>query len=138
MSRGPAPGAPSTQRARNDRSAMGLRHPGKGADHVRPLAPALPSGLGSMTPHPAVLIGLEEHALRDRLAGWVRRLGYDACATADGNHALASVRAGGFVASFLDARLGAPEGDAVWRVVRPIVGHRLVLMARERSNDLWL
>ena len=90
-----------------------------------------------MTPHPAVLIGLEEHALRDRLAGWVRRLGYDARATADGRETLAWVRTGAFVASFLDAGLGAPEGDAVWRVVRPIVGHRLVLMARERNNDLW-
>ena len=70
-----------------------------------------------MTPHPAVLIGLEEHALRDRMAGWVRRLGYDARATADGTETIAWVRAGGFVASFLDSALGlglgAPEGDAV-------------------------
>jgi hypothetical protein len=90
-----------------------------------------------MTPHPAVLIGLREREFRDRLEGWVRRLGYDARTTADGSETLAWVREGSFVASFLDSGLGAPEGETVWRVVRPIVGRRLVLMAWERSNDLW-
>jgi hypothetical protein len=90
-----------------------------------------------MTPNPSVLIAMVQDDLRGRLAGWVRSLGYEPRATGDGRETVAWARSESFVASFLDSGLGEAEGETVWRVVRPIVGRRLVLVARERTNDLW-
>ena len=84
-----------------------------------------------------VLIGTQALDLGSQISIWVRELGYEACLTPDGEEAVAWARRGPFAASFLDNQLGGAGGETVWRVVRPILGRRLVLMARERLNELW-
>jgi len=91
-----------------------------------------------MTLHPSVLIGLCDREVRgERVAEWVRHLGYEAAVTDDGTETLAWVRQRVFAAHLLDSRLVADTGEEVWRTVRPIVGRRLVLMAREPRTTLW-
>jgi DNA-binding response OmpR family regulator len=91
-----------------------------------------------MTPTPSVLVGLRPGSVRDELVGWIRSLGYDTAVAQDGRETVAWVRGRPIVASFLESGWGAEEGRTVWRVVRPIVGRRLVLMAWERPYDLWI
>src|SRR5687767_6945735 len=91
---------------------------------------------------PAVLIGTEVLDLGERIAGWVRALGYEVWVTRDGVEAVRTLHRGAFqngpfAASFLDEQFGGAGGESIWRVVRPILGRRLILMARERSNELW-
>jgi DNA-binding response OmpR family regulator len=90
-----------------------------------------------MLPVPAVLIGTEALDLGQRIACWVRALGYQVWVTQDGVEAVRTLHHGPFAASFLDDQLGGTGGESIWRVVRPILGRRLILMARERSNELW-
>jgi len=95
-----------------------------------------------MMPRPSVLIGLGGHDTRDRdwrsrVAGWVRRWGYEAAVTDDGPQALAWTRERAFAASLVECGLVAETGESVWRTVRPIVGRRLVLMAREPGKEIW-
>jgi CheY-like chemotaxis protein len=90
-----------------------------------------------MTSQPEVLIGLRPSVQRERLVGWVRGQGYETDVANDGREIVARASARRFAASFLDASLETPEGGTVWRVVLRIVGRRLVLMAHERTNDLW-
>ena|SRR5688572_3861949 len=87
-------------------------------------------------PHP-VLIGTPWIDLGEQIAGWVRALGYEARLTPDAMEAVAWARRGPFAASFLDSQWGGAGGEPIWRVVRPILGRRMILMARERSNELW-
>jgi DNA-binding response OmpR family regulator len=91
-----------------------------------------------MMQNPAVLVGLGPGNVRDQLVGWIRRLGYETTVAADGRETVALARERPVVASFLDSGWGTDEGRTVWRVVRPIVGRRLVLMAWERTYDLWI
>ena len=84
-----------------------------------------------------VLIGTQALRLGAEIAQWVRELGFEACLTPDGEQAVTWARRGSFAASFLDVQLGGAGGETVWRVVRPILGRRLILMARELSNELW-
>lgn len=95
-----------------------------------------------MTPNRSVLIGTNvadagDEELGDRLAGWVRDLGYEPTVSIDGGQTLAWVEERVFAVSLVDCRLVAETGEQVWRRVRPIMGRRLVLMAREPRNDLW-
>jgi len=95
-----------------------------------------------MTLHPSVLIGLSARdarrdALGERVAEWVRHLGYEPALTDDGAETLTWVQERVFAATLLDCRLAADTGERVWRRVRPIAGRRLVLMAREPRTDLW-
>jgi CheY-like chemotaxis protein len=90
-----------------------------------------------MLPAPAVLVGTEVQDLGQRIACWVRALGYQVWVTRDGVEAVHQLTHGPFAASFLDDQFGGARGETIWRVVRPILGRRLILMARERSNELW-
>ena len=95
-----------------------------------------------MTLHPSVLIGLSardagREVLGERVAAWVRRLGYEPTLSEDGAETLRWVRECAFAATLLDSRLAADTGERIWRTVRPIAGRRLVLMAREPRTDLW-
>ena len=97
-----------------------------------------------MTHHPSVLIGLRardarREALGERVADWVRDLGYEPAVCEDGAETLTWVRehVHAFAATLLDSRLAADTGERVWRRVRPIAGRRLVLMAAEPRTDLW-
>jgi DNA-binding response OmpR family regulator len=90
-----------------------------------------------MTPNPSVFVGLPAGDARDRLVGWIRDQGYETDGASDGGETVARVRVRTFAASFLDSGMEALEGGTVWRVVHRIVGRRLVLMARERRNELW-
>lgn len=101
------------------------------------MAPSLPHDRSRMTADPAVLIALRAGDVRDRLVLWVRGHGFDTDVTEDGGEAVARVRGRRFAASFLDSGMATADGGTVWRVVHQIVGRRLVLMARERRNDLW-
>lgn len=86
---------------------------------------------------PAVLIGTEVPDLSERIARWVRALGYEVWVSRDGVEAVRTLHHGPFAASFLDEQFGGAGGESIWRMVRPILGRRLILMARERSNELW-
>ena len=95
-----------------------------------------------MTPHPSVLLGLQERDLSDRdlcdrLDGWVRHCGFRTEFTADADEAMRWLRRDTFAASFLDSGMERAEGEAVWRLVRPAAARRMVLMVRERRRDLW-
>ncbi len=103
-----------------------------------------------MTPSSTVLVSLrsrprEGAGLRDELDGMIRRCGYRPHFTRGGRETLDSVRRDSFVASFLDSGYWGQgsddtelvDGEAVWRVVRRIVGRRLVLMTRAPRNDFW-
>lgn len=84
-----------------------------------------------------MFIGTPTLEVSSEIAGWVRSWGYEVEVASDGAQAVAALHRGRFAASFLDHQLGAVEGQTIWRMVRPIVGRRLILMARERSNELW-
>lgn len=89
-----------------------------------------------------VLVGSPVLDVGATIAGWVRRWGYEAQVLRDGGDAVQALRFGRYAASFLDVRLldtsaQVAEREPVWRVVRPVVGRRLILMARECSNELW-
>lgn len=90
-----------------------------------------------MIPARSVFIGTPARDVGLEIAGWVRSLGYEVEVGLDGACAVQALHRGAFAASFLDHQLGAAEGQTIWRVVRPIVGRRLILMARERNNELW-
>lgn len=90
-----------------------------------------------MLPAAPVLVGIQAPDLGIQIAGWVRQQGYEVRVTADGVEVVEALRTLPFAASFLDSQLGGATGESVWRVVRPILGRRLILMARERSNALW-
>jgi len=85
----------------------------------------------------SVFIGTPSLEVGAEIAEWVRGWGYEVDLVSDGARAVAALHRGRFAASFLDHQLGAAQGQTIWRVVRPIVGRRLILMARERSNELW-
>ena len=68
---------------------------------------------------------------------WVRGQGFETFVTDTGREAVAWARSRPEAVSFLDQDLERLDGVEVWRVVRPIVSHRLVLMAEERTRDLW-
>lgn len=90
-----------------------------------------------MTLSRPVLIGLRPSPFRDSLDGWVRGQGLDTFVTARGAEAVGWVRERPDAVSFVDRDLGQVGGVEVWRVVRPIVCRRLVLMAQQRTRDLW-
>ncbi|MHC5010421.1 MAG: ANTAR domain-containing protein [Planctomycetota bacterium] len=90
-----------------------------------------------MTRHPSVLISLPESRHRDRLERWVAGMGYLPSVTADSSETVAWVRERRFVASLLDSGLASRSGERVWRVVRPVLGRRLVLVAETPSRTLW-
>ena len=92
--------------------------------------------------HPSVLISLRHRRagygeVRDRLESMVRGCGYRTRFTDDSREALAWTRQEPFTASFLDSEMEHVAGQMIWRVVRSIVGRRLVLMTWERRNDVW-
>jgi CheY-like chemotaxis protein len=91
----------------------------------------------AMTLHPSVLVGLPDRALRDRLVGWIRGLGYVPTVTSDGLETLAWLRQRRFDASMLDSGLTVAQGRAAWCVAQPLVGRRLVLMAQAPQSALW-
>jgi len=84
-----------------------------------------------------VLIGLRPSPFRDALDGWVRAQGLGTFVTDRGTDAVDWVRSHPETVSFVDRDLDRLGGVEVWRVVRPIVSHRLVLMAELRTRDLW-
>ena len=95
-----------------------------------------------MTPNRAVLIGLSDRdargpALRERLAGWVEQLGYEPAVVQDGRISISRVLERRCAATLLESGLVAESGEKVWRRVRPILGRRLVLMAREPRSDMF-
>lgn len=77
--------------------------------------------------------------MRGSLEGWVERCGYRPRCTADAREALdwLGEERDTFAASFLDAEMGRDEGELTWRIVRPRVRRRIVLVVRERRRDLW-
>jgi hypothetical protein len=90
-----------------------------------------------MTRNPAVLIGTADAETGDRISGWVARLGYEARIAAGSTATMALVRGSEFSASFLDSGMGSGEADGVvWRRANPILGRRLVLMARN-PREVW-
>src|SRR5205814_8270576 len=91
---------------------------------------------GSMLLRP-VLIGLRPSPFRDALDGWVRGQGLETFVTDRGTDAVDWLRERSEAVSFVDRDLDRLGGVEVWRVVRPIVCHRLVLVAKERTKDLW-
>ncbi len=90
-----------------------------------------------MTPSPSVLLSLRDRALREEIDGWMRGYGYETCLTADAEETITWLRQERFSASFLDSGMERADGGAVWRLVRPGTARRVVLMARERNQDLW-
>jgi len=90
-----------------------------------------------VTPARPVLIGLVASPFRDAMDLWVRDQGFETFVTDAGSAAVAWARSRPEAVSFLDRDLERLDGVEVWRVVRPIVSHRLVLMARQRTRDLW-
>jgi DNA-binding NtrC family response regulator len=84
-----------------------------------------------------VLVGLRPSPFREALDGWVQALGLETFVTDRATEAVEWVRRCPLSVSFVDRDLDRIEGVEVWRVVRPIVCHRLVLMAKERTRDLW-
>jgi len=84
-----------------------------------------------------VLVGLRPSPFREALDGWVQALGLETFVTERPREAVEWVRERPSAVSFVDRDLDRIEGVEVWRVVRPIVSHRLVLMARDRTRDLW-
>jgi DNA-binding response OmpR family regulator len=94
-----------------------------------------------MIPNRTVLIGLNDRPdrsveLRERFADWVERLGYEPAVATDGRTAVAWVEERPLAASLVDSDLLGDMGEEVWRRVRPILGRRLVLMAREPRSDI--
>ena len=97
-----------------------------------------------MEAHPSVLVGLRpqlgaEAGLRESMDDWVRACGFEPRFTTRAQEAESWLRdeQEAFAASFLDAEMGVGEGRVTWRVVRPLIGRRLVLVVRERRRDLW-
>jgi hypothetical protein len=86
---------------------------------------------------PPVLVGLRPSPFREVLDGWVSALGLETFVTDRPDDVVLWVRERPGGVSFVDRDLDRLGGVEVWRVVRPIVSHRLVLMARERTRDLW-
>ncbi len=91
-----------------------------------PVSPAFP-----------VLIGLRASCFRDEMDRWVRGVGFETFVTDVGRTAVDWVRRTPEALTFLDRDLERVGGEEVWRVVRPIVCHRLVLMAEQRTKELW-
>jgi hypothetical protein len=85
---------------------------------------------------PAALIALRACAYRDDLAGWVEGGGFEPYVTDVGRLAIDWVRGAPGGISFFDRDLERLDGTEVWRLARPIVGHRLVLMAEQRTKEL--
>ena len=71
------------------------------------------------------------------MESWVRGLGYVTCVTGEGREAVAWAAGRPRSISFVDRDLERVDGEEVWRVVRRVVGHRLVLMAERRTKELW-
>jgi hypothetical protein len=71
------------------------------------------------------------------MAGWVRAGGYDPFVTDAATVAFAWVRERPREVSFFDRGLERLDGEEVWRVVRRTLGHRPVLMAADRTKELW-
>ena len=90
-----------------------------------------------MTLSRPLLIGLRASPFRDVMADWVRGQGFETFVTDTGREAVAWARSRPETLSILDQDLERLDGVEVWRVVRPIVHHRLVLMAQQRTRDLW-
>jgi hypothetical protein len=86
---------------------------------------------------PAALIALRATAFRDAMAGWVDGGGFEPYVTDVGRYAVDWVKGSPGGISFFDRDLERLEGQEVWRLARPIVGHRLVLMAEQRTKELW-
>jgi DNA-binding NtrC family response regulator len=84
-----------------------------------------------------VLVGLRPSPFREALDGWIRSQGLETFVTDEARVAVDWVRMRPDAVSFVDRDLERVGGVEVWRVVRPIVSHRLVLMAKERTRDLW-
>ena len=96
-----------------------------------------------MMPVPSVLISLSEGlgdevaAVRDRLEDVVRGRGDAPRFTTDARETVAWVRDERFAVSFVDSEMEVHAGGQIWRVLRPLVGRRMVLMTRERRRDVW-
>jgi DNA-binding NtrC family response regulator len=95
-----------------------------------------------VTPNPAILLGLraadsEDRSLRDQLEGWVRGCGYRTRFTADAHEAISWLDQEDFAATFVDSDLGRDEGQALWRMIRPVAARRVVLLARSGGRNLW-
>jgi len=86
---------------------------------------------------PAVLIALRPSGFRDELCGWVRGGGPEPYVTEVGRDAVDWVLGTPDGISFFDRDLGRLDGEEIWRLVRPILGHRLVLMAEQTTKELW-
>jgi DNA-binding NtrC family response regulator len=81
---------------------------------------------------------MRPRVFRDEMAGWFRGQGYDAFVTGAGREAVEFLRRTPEAVSFLDRDLDRFDGEEVWRVVHPQGRHRLVLMAEQRTTELWL
>lgn len=90
-----------------------------------------------MLPAPQVLVGTQVVDLGVRIASWVEGLGYEVQVRSDGVAVVEALRRGSFAASFLDDQLGGAGGESIWRMVRQVLGRRLILMARDVRNELW-
>ena len=86
---------------------------------------------------PVAILALRVSPFREEMAGWVSAGGYDPFVTDRSREALDWVRATPRAVAFCDRDLARLDGEEVWRLVRPIVGHRLVLMAEQRTKELW-
>jgi DNA-binding NtrC family response regulator len=84
-----------------------------------------------------VLVGLKPSPFRETLADWLRGQGRETFVTGQAAEAVSWARARPEGVSFLDRDLDRLDGEEAWRVVHRVVGRRLVLMATERTNDLW-
>lgn len=90
-----------------------------------------------MLPTPSVVIGTQVSDLGALLAGWVRECGFEVRVAGDGREVVTVAMQVPLAALFLDSQLSGGDEGPVWRTLRPVLGRRLVLMARDRSNELW-
>ena len=96
-----------------------------------------------MVPAPSVLISLSGRspedvaAVRGRLEGVVRGRGYEPRFTTDAGEAVAWAQDQRFEVSFVDADMEVHAGGRIWRLLRPVIGPRMVLMTRGRRQDVW-
>jgi len=82
-------------------------------------------------------LGDEISTVRDRLEDVVRGRGYAPRFTTDAHETVAWIRDERFAVSFVDSEMEVHAGGRIWRVLRPLVGRRMVLMTRERRQDVW-
>ena len=90
-----------------------------------------------MTSKGVALVGLRAGPFRGEMERWLSDAGYTTRVTDVARVAVEWARGGANV-WFVETDLGPVDGEQVWRVVRRTCGgQRLVLMAPNRTKELW-